>query len=651
MNPITTLLIANRGEISCRISRTARDMGIRTVAVYVEADTAALHVKQADDAVLLAGGSYLDGAAVLAACEATGANAVHPGYGFLSENAGFAQSVLDAGLIWVGPPPAAVAAMGDKLAAKRLAVTAGVPTLPSSDDPTNADSVGYPLLVKAAAGGGGKGMRVVNAPDELADAVAAAQREALSGFGDSRVFLERYVARSRHVEIQILGDTHGTVVHLGERECSIQRRHQKVIEESPSPVVDATMRAEMGAAAIALAEQLGYYSAGTVEFLVDDAPDASGRRPFWFLEVNTRLQVEHPVTELVTGLNLVREQLLVAMGMPLGFGQNSVVFTGHAIEARLYAEDAVAGFLPATGTLHAFEPATTPTVRWDSGVEAGSIVTTNFDPMLAKVIAHGPTRADAALRLALALERTHIAGVTTNRDVLVSTLRHTAFLAGDTTTDFFERHDPDRSRPLAHDTKRRAGIGAALWLQGNNRADAPVLNQLTTGWRNSRMPDQKTTFAIDDEEVTVSYHARRDGSFLVDGTTVTRLISWTPGGVDAEVGGRRIRARITATGDRLVVNDGAGDIDLRVVPRFSLPGDTPTPGGLTAPMPGRVLNVLIEVGDSVTRGQVLMILEAMKMEHRITAPADGVVMSIPAVSGDQVQLGAVLVTLAVRTSG
>ncbi|MEI8239334.1 MAG: biotin carboxylase N-terminal domain-containing protein, partial [Actinomycetota bacterium] len=429
----STLLVANRGEIARRILRTTRLMGIRSVAIYVDADAAAPFVADADLAVRLDTG-YMDGAAIIAAALSTGAEAIHPGYGFLSENAGFAAAVLAAGLIWVGPPPEVISAMGDKLAAKRRAIAAGVPTLPSSDDIEGAAAIGYPLLVKAAAGGGGKGMRVVNTAADLPDAVASARREALSGFGDDRVFFERYVASSRHIEIQILGDAHGNLVHLGERECSIQRRHQKLIEETPSPAVDDAMRAAMGEAALTLGREMGYVSAGTVEFLVDDA---SGE--FYFLEVNTRLQVEHPVTEQVTGIDLAREMIRIAAGEPLGYSQDDIAFNGHAIEARLCAENPAAGFLPATGTLVAFVPADTPIVRWESGVEQGSVVSVLFDPLLAKVIAHAPTRTEAASVLALALERLHLGGVSTNRDFLAATLRHARFLAGDTTTDFIER--------------------------------------------------------------------------------------------------------------------------------------------------------------------------------------------------------------------
>ncbi|HET7719137.1 MAG TPA: biotin carboxylase N-terminal domain-containing protein, partial [Acidimicrobiales bacterium] len=538
---ITSVLVANRGEIARRVFRTARAMGIRCIAVYVDADAGAPFVTEADEAVRLADGGYLDPAAVVAAAQAAGADAVHPGYGFLSENAGFARAVLDAGIAWVGPTPEVIESMGDKLAAKHIAIQAGVPTLASSDDPTRADLVGFPLLVKAAAGGGGKGMRIVESEAELAEAVAAAQREAKGAFGDDRVFLERYVPRARHIEIQILGDEHGNLIHLGERECSIQRRHQKVIEESPSPVIDAEQRQAMGESALKLARTLGYRSAGTVEFLYDE-----DRREFSFLEVNTRLQVEHPVTEEVTGIDLVREQLRIAAGEALDQDQAAVTFTGHAIEARLYAEDPAAGFLPATGALVAYEEPADPAVRWDSGVAQGSVVGVDFDPMLAKVVAHGPTRAEAAGRLALALERLHLGGVVTNRAFLAETLRTPEFLAGDTTTDFIERVEPPRSLVLDDDALRRAAVAAALWLQGRNRAEAGVLATLPTGWRNSPMPPERVVLRHGDDEVEVTYQSRRDGSFAV-GEGTARVHTWSPTGIDVEVDGRRRHTRVTAT--------------------------------------------------------------------------------------------------------
>ena len=640
---MTTLLVANRGEIARRVIRSAQDMGIRCVAVYVDADADAPFVTDADEAMRLSS-SYLDGKAILEAARVSGAEAIHPGYGFLSENARFAADVVAAGLIWVGPSPESIERMGDKLAAKALARELGVPTLPGSEDPTDANQVGYPLLVKAAAGGGGKGMRIVTEPARLAEAVAAARREALGGFGDDRVFLERYVPRCRHVEIQILGDRHGAVVHLGERECSIQRRHQKILEESPSPRVDAALRAAMGKAALHLARALGYQSAGTVEFLVDDD---SGE--FFFLEVNTRLQVEHAVTEAVTGIDLVREQLRIACGEPLGYDQSEIRWNGSAIEARLYAEDPAAGFLPASGTLIAFEPAASPEVRWDSGVVTGSVIGVDFDPMLAKVIAHAPTRREAAGRLALALERTHLGGVTTNRDFLVATLRTSEFLKGDTTTDFIERVGPALTIPLADDALERLAQIAALWIQGQNRAEAPVLGAAPSGWRNARLPDQRVVFAYGDREIVATYRTLRDGRFRLRDGAEARIHAWTDSSIDVEIAGRRSRARITRAGERVVVHGPRGDVELLLRPRFELPGTELSSGSLVAPMPGKVIDVRVKQGDAVRAGQTLVVLEAMKMEHPITAPEDGIVVELRVAVGDQVSNGALL--LVVEPSG
>jgi propionyl-CoA carboxylase alpha chain len=636
---ITSVLVANRGEIARRVFRTARAMGIRCIAVYVDADAGAPFVTEADEAVRLNDGGYLDPAAVVAAARAAGADAIHPGYGFLSENAGFARAVIDAGIAWVGPTPEVIESMGDKLAAKHIAVQAGVPTLPSSDDPSRADLVGFPLLVKAAAGGGGKGMRVVESEADLAEAVAAAQREAKGAFGDDRVFLERYVPRARHIEIQILGDEHGNLIHLGERECSIQRRHQKVIEEAPSPVIDDAQRTAMGESALKLARTLGYRSAGTVEFLYDE-----DRREFSFLEVNTRLQVEHPVTEEVTGIDLVREQLRVAAGEVLDHDQAAVTFTGHAVEARLYAEDPAAGFLPAIGRLVAYEEPTDPAIRWDSGVVAGSVVGVDFDPMLAKVVAHGPTRAEAVGRLALALERLHLGGVVTNRAFLAETLRTAEFLAGDTTTDFIERVDPPRSLVLDEVELRRAAVAAALWLQGRNRAAAPVQRALPSGWRNSLMPPERVVLRHGTDDVEVTYQSRRDGSFAVGGGAA-RVHAWSPSDIDVEVDGHRRRSRVTFDGDGIHVQVPNGTVSFQIVPRFVIPGADVSGGGLHAPMPGAVLDVRCEVGDQVEAGQVLVVLEAMKMEHHVRAPVAGVVSEIRVAAGDQVDNGATLLVI------
>ena len=636
----TALLVANRGEIARRVMRSAHALGIRCVAVYVDADAHAPHVADADEALRLPT-SYLDGKAILDAARASGAGAIHPGYGFLSENAAFAADVAAAGLVWVGPSPEAILRMGDKLAAKALAREVGVPTLPGSDDPTAADGVGYPLLVKAATGGGGKGMRIVSCAEELAEAVAAARREAASGFGDDRVFLERYLPRARHIEIQILGDAHGGLVHLGERECSIQRRHQKIIEESPSPRVDAGLRARIGDAALRLARALDYRSAGTVEFMLDEETG-----DFFFLEVNTRLQVEHPVTEAVTGIDLVREQLRIARGEPLGYAQRDVAFSGCAIEARLYAEDPANDFLPATGTLVAFAPAPQPVVRWDTGVAAGSVIGTAFDPMLAKVIAHAPTRGEAAGRLALALERLHIGGVVTNRDFLAATLRTPEFLAGDTTTDFIERVAPPRALALSgEDLERRAQL-AALWLQGVNRAEARVLAEAPSGWRNARMPDQRVVFEHGGGEISISYHSLRDGRFRFGDGKNARVHAWSRDAIDAEIDGRRSRARVTHHGDRILVGGPRGDALLAIQPRFTVPGAVEdTAGAFVARMPGKVIDVRVVIGERVAPGQTLLVLEAMKMEHPMSATEAGVVREVRVAVGDQVESGALLLVV------
>jgi propionyl-CoA carboxylase alpha chain len=655
---ISALLVANRGEIARRIFRTARTMGMHCIAVHVDADADAPFVTEADDALRLPG-DYLDIEGIIEAARASGADAVHPGYGFLSENAQFAAAVQSAGLVWVGPPPSVIEVMGDKLAAKECAVAAGVPTLPRSDDPAAAVGIAYPLLVKAAAGGGGKGMRIVASPDDLADAVASARREAASSFGNDRVFLERYVERARHVEIQILGDSHGALVHLGERECSLQRRHQKIIEESPSPIVDRGLRDAMGEAALRLGKAIGYQSVGTVEFLVD-----ADTLEFSFLEVNTRLQVEHPVTEMVSGFDLVREQLRIAGGERLGYGQESFEPRGHAIEARLYAEDPAAGFLPAAGTLVAFTPAPAPAVRWDSGVESGSVVGVQFDPMLAKVIAHAPSRGEAAAKLALALERLHLGGVTTNRDFLAATLRHPAFIAGDTTTDFIDRVDPSSTLDLGDDELARVATLAALWVQGDNRSRASVLSAMPSGWRNARLPAQRVTLAHGDRTVTVRYRARRDGRFVLGGADAAtgdaaeddggagpdggsaRVHRWTPTGIDAEVNGRRAAAQVTRDGARLYVQAPGGTVAFDVVPRFVAPGAAAaTAGGLVTPMPGIVLDVRCAPGDVVDARQTLVVLEAMKMEHHVRAPADGVVAEVRVAKGQHVENGAVLLVL------
>jgi propionyl-CoA carboxylase alpha chain len=633
------LLIANRGEIACRIMKTAHEMGISCVAVYTEADSKSPFVKLADEAIKLSD-TYLNGKEIIEAAIKTGAQAVHPGYGFLSENAKFSRDVIKAGLIWVGPSSKVITSMGDKLKAKDIADKAGVPTLPMTTEPSKANTVGYPLLIKAAAGGGGKGMRIVESKKDLKDSIKSAQREAKVGFGDDRIFIERYVASSRHIEIQILGDSHGNIVHLGERECSIQRRHQKIIEESPSPRVDESMRMAMGNAAIKLAKKLKYESAGTVEFLVDDKTGE-----FWFLEVNTRLQVEHPVTEEVTGKDLVYEQLRISRGETLGYTQDDITWNGSSIEARLYAEDPAKNFLPATGTLIAYEVDTNIDARWDTGVEQGSIIGTDFDPMLAKVIAKGKNRTDAANKLALALQSLHIGGVTTNRDFLVECLRSPHFHKGNTTSDFIDIAKPKKSKELSKSQLEVAAITAALWIQGENRENATLLKEIQSGWTNSRLPKQKISFQSGSEEISISYKSDRNGFFNINNDIKAKVIEWNTYGVDIEIENTRFFSKITRSNETLVIHGPWGDILFKIMPRFKSIGQEVKDGGLIAPMPGKVIDLMVEVGSKIKKGETLVVLEAMKMEHAIKAIEDGVIDELFIKNNDQVENGALLMVI------
>ncbi|MFN0182480.1 MAG: acetyl/propionyl/methylcrotonyl-CoA carboxylase subunit alpha [Aquabacterium sp.] len=652
LRPIRRLLVANRGEIARRILRTAHAMGIATVAVYAEGDAYAPFVREADAAIALGGqtatDSYLSVPKLIDACRRSGADAVHPGYGFLSENADFAEAVVAAGLNWVGPPPDAIRQIGDKLAAKRLMQTLGVPTLlaheiapdePEAATQAAAARIGFPVLIKASAGGGGRGMRIVATPDELIAAIASARREALASFANGTVFMERWLARSRHVEIQILGDRHGHLVHVFERECSIQRRHQKIIEEAPSPAVDAELRERMGQAALTAARAIGYHSTGTAEFLL------SGRE-FFFLEVNTRLQVEHPVTEMITGLDLVREQIRVAEGEPLGFTQADLRIDGHAIEARVCAEDPTRHFLPSPGTVAVWQPALGPGLRYDSGVESGSVIGMHFDPMIAKVIAHAPTRREAAAKLARALQATRIQGITHNRDFLVATLRADAFLAGDTATDFIERVQPAAQRVPTTAERDQAAIACALFARAARRRHARVQATVPGGFRNSLMPPELVRYQVAGQTTVLSYRSRRDGLLAmdVDGrASQVQVMACDDRGIDLVIDGQRGHLAVTAQGDRWLVHGAQGDLDLLELPRHPQPERSGQRGGLVAPMPGKVLSVAVADGDTVTAGQLLLVLEAMKMEHRITAPADGIVKAMKIAVGDQVANGALLV--------
>ena len=633
-----SILIANRGEIACRIMQTAQNMGIKCIAVYVDADADAPFVKMADESVLLST-SYMDSDAILSAAKQTGAEAVHPGYGFLSENAAFARKVKNNNLIWIGPSAHVIKVMGDKLKAKELAEKSGVPTLPMAADLKDAKDLGYPLLIKAAAGGGGKGMRIVTSPKNLKESVISAQREALSGFGDDRIFIERYVKKSRHIEIQILGDEHGNIVHLGERECSIQRRHQKIIEESPSPKVDPFLREQMGEAAIKLAKKIKYCSAGTVEFLMDD-----NTGEFWFLEVNTRLQVEHPVTEEVTGIDLVYEQIKIARGEELEFTQDDISWHGHSIEARLYAEDPGNNFLPEVGTLIAYDTEMAGDIRWDSGVEQGYKVGTDFDPMLSKVIAWAPNRIDAINKLARGLEKAHFGGVKTNRDFLISCLRNESFINGNTTTDFIEREKPNSEQVLSENQIFNASAAIALWIAMGNRASDEVTDFMPSNWTNGRMPYQRIKLMILKNEIEIKYQLKRSGLFEVMGTNC-KIHAVDESGIDVEVGSHRFFAQVTRANDQILINMPFGDLDAVIVPRFIEPGNEIPEGGLVAPMPGKVIEVKVKKGDKVKAGDTLIIIEAMKMEHSIKATENGKVTKLMVSLNQQVDNGATLLVL------
>ena len=633
-----SILIANRGEIACRIMQTAQNMGIKCIAVYVDADADAPFVKMADESVLLST-SYMDSEAILSAAKQTGAEAVHPGYGFLSENAAFARKVKNNNLIWIGPSAHVIKVMGDKLKAKELAEKSGVPTLPMAADLKDAKDLGYPLLIKAAAGGGGKGMRIVTSPKNLKESVISAQREALSGFGDDRIFIERYVKKSRHIEIQILGDEHGNIVHLGERECSIQRRHQKIIEESPSPKVDPFLREQMGEAALKLAKKIKYCSAGTVEFLMDDDTGE-----FWFLEVNTRLQVEHPVTEEVTGIDLVYEQIKIARGEELEFTQDDISWQGHSIEARLYAEDPGNNFLPEVGTLIAYDTEMAGDIRWDSGVEQGYKVGTDFDPMLSKVIAWAPNRIDAINKLARGLEKAHFGGVKTNRDFLISCLRNESFINGNTTTDFIEREKPNGEQVLSENQIFNASAAIALWIAMGNRVSDKVTDFMPSNWTNGRMPYQRIKLIILKNEIEIKYQFKRSGLFEVMGTNC-KIHAVDESGIDVEVGSHRFFAQVTRANDQILINMPFGDLDAVIVPRFIEPGNEVPEGGLVAPMPGKVIEVRVKKGDKVKAGDTLIIIEAMKMEHSIKATENGKVTKLMVSLNQQVDNGATLLVL------
>ena len=649
---IDRLLVANRGEIARRVFRTCRDLGIETVAVHSDADAALPFVREADVAVRLPGSTptetYLRGDLVVRAALDAGADAVHPGYGFLSESADFARRVLAAGLTWVGPTPESMEQMASKVAAKKLMADAGVPVLPELT-PAAVTEGDLPLLVKASAGGGGRGMRVVRTVEEVAGAVEQASAEAASAFGDATVFCEPYVETGRHVEVQVLGDTHGHVAVLGERDCSVQRRHQKVVEEAPAPGLPDRVRAAMHDAARAAAEAIGYVGAGTVEFLYDEP----GER-FWFLEMNTRLQVEHPVTECVTGLDLVELQIRAAEGAALE-GELGSTPLGHAVEVRLYAEDPGHGWQPQSGRLTRFEIPGANTsferpaaygLRVDAGFGSGDEVGTHYDAMLAKVIAWGPSRAAAVRRLAGALERARLHGIRTNRDLLVEVLRHPAFAGAELSTAFLERHELAALAPRSVDpeTLRVAAFAAAVTLAARAHAASPVQARIPAGWRNVVAQPQRTTFDVQPGgEVVAEWYRDRDGFRSADGTLTAEVsaghVVIATSAPDSSV---TRRVEVYVAGDRVDVESSLGHVALTRRPRFVDPADQVASGSLLAPMPGSVVRLHVEPGQAVTAGAPVLVLEAMKMQHTITAPHDGTVTDLPATVGVQVAAGAVL---------
>ncbi len=627
-------------------------MGLASVAIFSDPDIGEPHAHEADEAVHLPGAAptdtYLDIPTVLAAAKSTEADAVHPGYGFLSENAEFAREVLAANLTWIGPPPEAIELMGSKIASKELMSAAGVPTLPSvglAAAGTAAASIGFPILVKASAGGGGKGMRIVEDPDDLAEAIERARREAAGAFGDDTVLLEKYLHAPRHVEIQVFGDSHGNLVSLFERECSIQRRYQKIIEESPSPGIDQKTRSEMGETAVVAARGVDYVGAGTVEFLYQDGK-------FYFLEMNTRLQVEHPVTEMVTGLDLVRLQIEIADGEPLPQSALRPQLNGHAIEARLYAEDPLNDFLPVTGLFHRFRFPEQPGLRVDSGIEDGSQVSVHYDPMLAKVIAHAPTREEAASSLAAALRSASIHGSTTNRELLVRVLESDQFLAGETDTHFLERHDvANLARPLLDETEEIvAAVSAALADQADRRARAGVLTTIPSGFRNSPGQPQRATYRGPHGEHRVGYSMTGEVAD-VEGLDGLELRICEPDLVEMGMGGTDYRFSVARYDQARYLDSSSGSVRLEVVPRFPETVVDEEAGSLHAPMPGKVLRVDVTEGDTVDKDQVLLVLEAMKMEHTIKAPHRGVVSTVSCQPGDQVAADAVLVVVAEELAG
>ena len=666
------ILIANRGEIACRVIRTCRRMGVRTVAVYSDADARAKHVQACDEAVHIGGSapkdSYLRWERILEAAKATGAQAIHPGYGFLSENEEFAQACADAGLVFIGPPPSAIRAMGLKAASKQLMEKAGVPLVPgyhgADQDPQllqrEADRIGYPVLIKASAGGGGKGMRLVERSEDFAAALASCQREAINSFGDDAVLVEKYVLRPRRIEIQVFGDTQGNCVYLFERDCSVQRRHQKVLEESPAPGMTPALRQKMGEAAVAAAQAVNYVGAGTVEFIVEqpggyDQPEAM---KFYFMEMNTRLQVEHPVTEAITGEDLVDWQLRVASGLPLPKRQDELRITGHAIEARICAENPDNGFLPATGTLHVYRKPDCASfrvgdVRVDDGVREGDAISPFYDSMIAKLIVHGDTREQALARLDAALAETRIVGLATNVQFLRQVIASDAFATAKLDTALIEREKQHLFHQQRLPQAQAVAAAVAQVLQAERAQETADPFSRRDGWRSHGVAERRWDFRQGEAAVPARLRYLHDGALQLavgEGESLAEgLLSWQQAGdgaFDVQFAGQRLRAQVHVLGEQCHVFAPQGAAVLGLADPLAHAGDVHSEGGrLTAPMPGKVVSFAVKAGDKVSKGQPLAVMEAMKMEHTIAAPGDGVVAELLYAPGDQVTEGSELLRL------
>lgn len=653
--PFRKILIANRGEIALRVMRTCRTMGIATVAVYSDVDVNTPHVRFADEAVRLgaapAKDSYLNMAKIIEAAQRTGADAIHPGYGFLSENAEFAESCAASGIVFIGPQPEAIRKMGLKSPARQLAVKAGAPVVPGYDGDDQSDAIlraeflriGFPVLIKASAGGGGKGMRVVRNESEIAEAIESARREAEKSFGNGALLLEKFVEQARHIEIQILGDRHGSLVHLFERDCSLQRRHQKIIEESPSPAVNDELRQAMGEAAVKIGRAIGYTNAGTVEFILSPSGE------FYFIEVNTRLQVEHPVTEMITGLDLVKLQIEIAEGKPLPFAQNDLKIEGHAIEARLYTEDPINDFLPTTGKIHDWRaPEGIEGLRIDSGVESGSEIGIHYDPMLAKLIAHASDRQTAIRKLSYALRQLSVQGVQTNWEFLLRLIEHPSFAQGEIHTGFVGEHLAELTSSANEQLNQASAVAAAFYMQQSWQSADALLVQIPAHYRNNPYRDPSIRLKIGEQEAEISWRQVAGGSLEVKALgnkLIAEILACEQDRIRLAIDGIQRQFRMIRVDDRLYVHSSLGVAVITQIPRHPIPQSASQEGFASSPMPGVVLKILVSEGQQVAAGEALLILEAMKMEQTVRASFDGLIKTIKVTPGQVVSPGDELVQI------